>query len=290
MTMTLDAPRISAVVNGAGRTPACAGAPLLSVTGLCVNYGSERAVTDASLLLHRGEVLGLAGGPGSGKSTLACAVTGLLRPPGVITRGRVLWHPEPVATAVPWLRPPRPDGCIAVDVLTRSADDRGGWHRDPLAVVLTEPAPACGPALTIQARLSGVLRRHRPWWTGVERLARAGQLLEQTGIPVGWMSSFPHELAASMRRRFEIALALACDPQILILDEPPTAPGSGDQQGMLGELLDLRENLDLAIIIASRDRPRVAGAADIVAVMDAGRITETASRADRTWPADSRRL
>ena len=160
------------------------GEPLLEVAGLCVDYGigpdAVRAVSDAGLVLHRGEVLGLAGESGSGKSTFAYAATRLLRAPGVITGGSARLHLG---------------GGRDLDLL--AADEaqlrRVRWAE--VAVVLQSAMHALNPVMTIGDQLGDVLRAHRPQMGRSARRDRAAQLLEMVGITADRLRSYPHELS-----------------------------------------------------------------------------------------------
>jgi peptide/nickel transport system ATP-binding protein len=157
--------------------------PLLEISGLYVDYGvgpgAVHAVIDADLVLHRGEVLGLAGESGSGKSTLAYAITRLLRAPGMITGGNVSYHPEPGAT---------------IDLL---AADEGGlrvlrWSQ--ISVVIQSAMNALNPVLSVGSQLTDVLRAHRPSLSHAASRARAAELLAMVGINADRLGSHPHEL------------------------------------------------------------------------------------------------
>jgi peptide/nickel transport system ATP-binding protein len=241
------------------------GEPLLEVSGLCVDYGAGpdavHAVVDADLVLHRGEVLGLAGESGSGKSTLAYAVTRLLRAPGMIIGGSVSYHRKP--------------GQV-VDLL---AVDEGAlrvlrWSQ--ISVVMQSAMNALNPVLTIGSQLTDVLRAHRPNMSKAERRARAAQLLAMVGITADRLGSYQHELSGGMRQRVMIAMALALEPQIVIMDEPTTALDVVTQREILEELTALRERLGFAVLFITHDLSLLVEIADSIAVMYAGRLVERA--------------
>jgi peptide/nickel transport system ATP-binding protein len=236
-------------------------APLLEVSGLCVDYGlgesAVHAVVDANLVLHNGEVLGLAGESGSGKSTLAYAVTRLLRSPGVITAGQVRFRGS-------------------VDLLAADEHELRGLRWNSIAVVLQSSMNALNPVLRIGTQIADVLHTHRPGMDRGARAARAGELLEMVGIPADRLRSYPHELSGGMRQRVMIATALALDPQLVILDEPTTALDVVTQREILEELMALRDRLNFAVLFISHDLSLLVEIADSIAVMYAGRLVERA--------------
>jgi peptide/nickel transport system ATP-binding protein len=242
-----------------------AGQPLLEVRGLCVDYGAGpdavHAVRGADLVLHGGEVLGLAGESGSGKSTLAYAVTRLLRAPGMITGGSVGYHPEP-GTVVDLLS--APEGTLRVL----------RWSQ--ISVVMQSAMNALNPVMPIGAQLTDVLRAHRPDMSKAARRARAAELLAMVGITGDRLGSHPHELSGGMRQRVMIAMALALEPQVVIMDEPTTALDVVTQREILEELTALRERLGFAVLFITHDLSLLIEIADSIAVMYAGRLVERA--------------
>jgi peptide/nickel transport system ATP-binding protein len=245
------------------------GEPLLEVTGLCADYGigsdAVHAVLDADLVLHRGEVLGLAGESGSGKSTLAYAVTRLLRAPGVITGGVVRLR----------LGQGRDIDLLAAD---EAQLRRLRWVE--VAVVMQSAMHALNPVFTIGDQLGDVLRTHRPDMDRTARRERAAQLLDLVGITADRLRSYPHELSGGMRQRVMIAMALALEPQIVIMDEPTTALDVVTQREILEELAALRDRLGFAVLFITHDLSLLIEIADSIAIMYAGRIVERARAAD----------
>ncbi len=249
----------------AGAQPPRAGEPLLEITGLNVDYGlgeaSVHAVAGADLVLHAGEVLGLAGESGSGKSTLAYASIRLLRPPGLITGGEVRYHPAPGQT---------------VDLLAADEEQLRQLRWAHIAVVLQSAMTALNPVLPIGVQLTDVLQAHRPGMARAAEQARAAELLDMVGISADRLAGYPHELSGGMRQRVMIAMALALEPRIVILDEPTTALDVVTQREILEELIALRERLGFAVLFITHDLSLLAEVADSIAVMYAGRIVERA--------------
>ncbi len=256
---------------GRGRGPPDPGAdvmtaqPLLEIRGLRVDYGAGpgavHAVVDADLELRRGEVLGLAGESGSGKSTLAYAAIRLLRAPGMITGGEVLYHPEPGR---------------AVDLLDLDEPELRRLRWSQIAVVLQSAMNALNPVMSIGAQLTDVLQAHVADLDAAARRARAAELLTMVGINADRLRSYPHELSGGMRQRVMIAMALALEPQVVILDEPTTALDVVTQREILEELTALRERLGFAVLFITHDLSLLAEIADSIGVMYAGRLVERA--------------
>jgi peptide/nickel transport system ATP-binding protein len=241
---------------------------VLEIRGLCVDYGrgakATRAVIDADLALHRGEVLGLAGESGSGKSTLAYGATRLLRQPGIITGGNVLFRPSAS----------RPD--TVIDILDASPQALRALRWREVAIVFQSAMNSLNPVLSVQAQLTDTLAAHLPDATAGERRERAAELLELVGISPDRLRSFPHELSGGMKQRVMIAMALALDPQVVIMDEPTTALDVVTQRQIMQQVTGLRDRLGFSVLFITHDLSLLIEMADTIAIMYAGRIVESA--------------
>ena len=247
-----------------GREVAPAASPVvLEIEDLDVDYelstGPLPAVRGVNVALRRGQVLGIAGESGSGKSTLAYAVTRLLRPPGVVAGGRVRYHPR---------------SGPAVDVLAMSDDELRSFRWAELAIVFQSAMNALNPVLNLRVQILDVLAAHRPEMSRQARLDRMDELLRLVGISSDRAKAYPHELSGGMRQRAMIAIALALDPEIIILDEPTTALDVVMQRQILSEIMGLRSRLGFSVIFITHDLSLLIEVADEIAVMYAGRIVE----------------
>jgi peptide/nickel transport system ATP-binding protein len=247
---------------------------VLEIRGLSIDYGygdeAIHAVVDCDLVLHRGRVLGLAGESGSGKTTLALAAIRLLRAPALITAGQVLFHSKPIGG----------EGLSGtVDLLAADEDELRAVRWSEISVVLQSSMNALNPVITVGAQFDDLLRVHRPRLSGSERRERSGELLEMVGINADRLRSYPHELSGGMRQRAMIAMALALEPQVMILDEPTTALDVVTQREILEELIGLRDRLGFAALFITHDLSLLVELADEIAVMYAGRLMERAPAA-----------
>ena len=275
----MNVPRVSAMTSpGASGAPEFAPGrdrdPVLEIRGLSVDYGfgddAVHAVVECDLTLGRGRVVGLAGESGSGKSTLAMAAIRLLRSPGVITGGQVLFHSRRATAGEP---------AATVDLLAAGEEELRAVRWSEIAIVLQSALNALNPVSTIGAQFDELLATHRPELGRASRRDRAGDLLELVGMTADRLRSYPHEMSGGMRQRAMIAMALALDPQVMILDEPTTALDVVTQREILEELMGLRDRLGFAALFITHDLSLLGEFADDIAVMYAGRLMERAPAA-----------
>jgi len=237
---------------------------VLEVEDLSVRFRTEdgfvHAVDGVSFELDPGEVLSIVGESGCGKTVTALSVVGLL--PRSATVGGHVWLDGEDLTRVP---------------AGRLREVRG----KQVGFVFQEPMTSLNPVLTVGRQVGEVLRRHE----GLSRAAarrRSAELLDLVGVPEAErrLGEYPHQLSGGLRQRVMIAMAVACDPRVLIADEPTTALDVTIQAGILDLLRDLRQRLGTAIVLITHDLAVVADVADRVMVMYAGRKVEEAGVED----------
>lgn len=252
---------------------------LLDVQHLSVVYDSPNgvvfAVNNVSFQLHRGEILGLAGESGSGKSTLSYAIARLQRPPARVSEGKVFYYP-PQNSNDRLANVASPDGSL--DVFALSGRDLRSFRWSELAMVFQSAMNSLNPVMRIEQQIEDVLRVHRPKMSRTDCRERALELLKLVGIAPDRLRSYPHELSGGMRQRAVIAIALALEPEIIIMDEPTTALDVVVQRDILAELMRLRQKLGFAVIFITHDLSLLLEVADTVIIMYAGRVVEKATR------------
>jgi peptide/nickel transport system ATP-binding protein len=243
-------------------TPEPAGG--LEIRGLTISYraagGDVRAVDGVDLDIGVGEIVGLAGESGSGKSTLAYGACRLLRPPAVITGGSVVYRG-------------RRAGGVPVDLLDQGPRELRALRWREIAIVFQSAMNALNPVLRIRDQLEDVLDAHLSIGKD-EKRDRVASLLDLVGIPRDRLKSYPHELSGGMRQRVMIAMALAVEPEIVIMDEPTTALDVVLQREILAQIAELRQRLSFGILFITHDLSLLLEVADRIAVMYAGRFVE----------------
>ena len=236
--------------------------PLLEVDDLRTFFktreGEVHAVDGVSFALEKGETLGIVGESGCGKSVTALSIMGLVPPPGRAVSGSVMF-----------------DGRNLIGRKQRELEDIRGRE---IAMIFQDPMTSLNPTLTIGTQLTETLRRHLNM-TRDEARARAVQLLEEVRIPnaAARLDDYPHRYSGGMRQRVMIAIALSCNPKLLIADEPTTALDVTVQAGVLDLLAELRAEHDMSMIMITHDMGVIAETADDIIVMYAGQIVEHAN-------------
>jgi peptide/nickel transport system ATP-binding protein len=229
-------------------------------TEIRLRHSVVHAIDGVSLSVAAGECLGIVGESGSGKTMTALSVMRLLPGGGAITGGRI--------------------SLADTEITALSEEQMQHVRGNAVGMVFQDPLTSLNPTMTIGDQIAESVRLHRNA-SKQQALARAVEVLGLVGMPrpAERVSNFPHQLSGGMRQRVMIAMALACEPQLLIADEPTTALDVTIQKQIL-ELIDgLRQRLGMAVILVTHDLGVIAGHADRVAVMYAGRIVETADAA-----------
>lgn len=230
---------------------------LLRIEDLKVEYlsgrGSVRAVDGISFTIHRGEVIGLAGESGCGKSTVAQAIMRILQPPAIITGGQVIFEGR--------------------DVLGMSDGELRKFRWDSVSMVFQSAMNSLNPVATIGDQIIDGILAHKDV-SEQEARETAGELLEIVGIERDRIDSYPHQLSGGMRQRAVIAIALALQPPLMIMDEPTTALDVVVQREILAKISELKEKFGFSIIFITHDMSLLVEISDRIAIMYAGEIIE----------------
>src|SRR5574338_298921 len=235
------------------------GERLLDVRGLQTSFhtsdGVVRAVTGIDFSVNRGEVMGLVGESGCGKSVTSLSIMRLIAPPGRIEAGEVIFDGQ--------------------DLLKLPEKRMRALRGEGISMIFQQPTSSLNPVYDVGMQLGEVLELHRAMKRKAAR-DRAEELLAMVGIPdpKRRLKAFPHELSGGMAQRVMIAMALACEPDLLIADEPTTALDVTIQAQILDLMRNLRDQTGTAIILITHDLGVVAEMCDRVAVMYAGEIVE----------------
>ncbi len=223
------------------------------------NSGLIRAVDRVGFSLKAGQVLGIAGESGCGKSVTALSIMRLLpRPAARIMAGQILFHGQ--------------------DLVKLPVDEMHAVRGNKISMIFQEPMTALNPVHTVGRQLMEVYTLHFPDMTRVEKRQSAVNILDQVGIPDSdrFMDKYPHQLSGGMRQRVMIAMALACEPEILIADEPTTALDVTVQAQIMALILDLKDRMGMSVILITHDLGVIAENCDEGVIMYAGRIVEQA--------------
>ncbi len=240
--------------------------PLLSVRNLHTSFftdkGEVRAVNGVSFNLEPGKVLGVVGESGSGKSVTAYSIMQILAPTGHVTEGEVLYRGK--------------------DLLKFSKKEMNHFRGDKCSIIFQDPMTSLNPVFSVGYQLQESLRLHTHYKGKAESLKRAIELLEMVGVndPEKRIKQYPFELSGGMRQRVMIAMALACEPDILIADEPTTALDVTIQAQILDLMKELQEKMGMAIIMVTHDLGVIATMCDEIIVMYGGSVCERGTADD----------
>ena len=249
MTILVEQPSVSRRATG-----------LLELRDLTVEYGygprPARAVDGVDLAIQQGEVLGLAGESGCGKTTIANTVMQILRPPGRIAGGSILFEGE--------------------DLVGKKPEELRRYRWRNVSMVLQSAMSALNPVMKIGDQFVDAMRAHEK----IDRkqaITRAGELLELVGIDHRRVKSYPHQLSGGMRQRVVIAMALSLEPELIIMDEPTTALDVVVQREILQQVEALKRDFGFAVLFITHDLSLLLEFADRIAIMYAGEMVETAT-------------
>ncbi|HZX23399.1 MAG TPA: ABC transporter ATP-binding protein [Woeseiaceae bacterium] len=244
--------------------------PVLSVRDLVVEfttrYGPVRAVDGVSFDVYPNETLGIVGESGCGKTVTGLSILGLIpSPPGRIVSGEIR--------------------LAGRDLTKMPEEELRGLRGHEISMIFQEPMTALNPVLTVGSQMVDVLRRHKQY-TRRQARAVAVEMLARVGIPVPGkrIDEYPHEMSGGMRQRVMIAMALSCDPKVLIADEPTTALDVTTQAQVLEQIVKLQEEFHMAVVLITHDLGVVAETCHRALVMYCGEIIERAE-IDRLFEA-----
>lgn len=232
---------------------------ILQVKNLHTSFQTEsglvRAVNGINFSLERGKVLGIVGESGSGKSVTAYSILRILDNPGKITDGEILFHDK--------------------DVIKFSGQELNSFRGSKVSIIFQDPMTSLNPVFTIENQLIEAIRLHTPR-SRKEAKERALEMLQLVGVnePQKRLKQYPYQLSGGMRQRVMIAMALACEPDILIADEPTTALDVTIQAQILELMLELKDRLGMSIIMITHDLGVIAEMCDEIIVLYAGRVCE----------------
>lgn len=237
---------------------------LLNIKNLNIEYvtdeGTVKAVNGIDLQLNKGETVGLVGETGAGKTTTALGILKLVpNPPGKILDGEIYFEGE--------------------DLLKKSEADMRKIRGNKISMIFQDPMTSLNPVMTVGDQIAEVIEIHEDS-NRQNSVKKAKEMLELVGIPGERFGEYPHQFSGGMKQRVIIAMALACNPQLLIADEPTTALDVTIQAQVLEMMNNLKKEFDTAMILVTHDLGVVAEACDKVAIMYAGEIVEAASIKD----------
>ena len=231
---------------------------LLDVQGLKTYFhtfkGVVKAVDNVSFSLKEGEILGIVGESGSGKSVTSFSILKLVEDPGVVDADHIMFDGK--------------------DLAKISERDMSKIRGKDISMVFQDPMTSLNPVMPVGDQILEVIRNHHPELSKQDAKKQAGDMLEMVGIPAGRYNDFPHQFSGGMKQRVIIAIALACNPQLLIADEPTTALDVTIQAQVLEMIRNLKQKNNTSMLLITHDLGVVAQNCDSVAIIYAGEIVE----------------
>ncbi|MGL6314168.1 ABC transporter ATP-binding protein [Vibrio sp. WXL103] len=233
---------------------------LVDVRNLCVDYvtfeGKVRAVNDVSFHINEGEILGLAGESGCGKSTIAYSLMRLHRPPALISNGEILFEGN--------------------DVLQMNEDELRDFRWKDTSMVFQSAMNCLNPVKTIEYQFFDIFEAHDLVSSREESIEKTKSLLRIVDIPTERLFDYPHQFSGGMRQRVVIAMALALNPKLLIMDEPTTALDVVVQREILQKVYELKERFGFSVLFITHDLSLMVELCDRIGVMYSGQLVELA--------------
>ena len=238
---------------------------LLEIKDLHVIYKTDeavvRAVNGLNLIINKGETLGLVGETGAGKTTTCLSILRLLpNRVGEVTQGTIEYNGE--------------------NLLTASDERMREIRGSEISMIFQDPMSALNPVFTVGDQIGEVVKLHNPKFSNEEVINRVETMFKLVGLPPERRTEYPHQFSGGMKQRIVIAMALACEPLLLLADEPTTALDVTIQAQVLRLMKDLKQKLETAMILVTHDLGVVAQTCDNVAIMYAGEVIEAGTVAD----------
>ncbi len=242
---------------------------LLDVRGLSVDYvtenGNIRACEQVSMTLKRGEILGIAGESASGKSTLLNALGRLQRMPAATAEGEIWLHPS--------------DGSPAVDLAALDEEQLKPYRWTSISIVMQSAMASLNPVVKLGEQFTDAIRAHDSRVDQKEAERQAAELLTMVGISSDRLTAYPFQLSGGMQQRALIALSLACDPDLVLMDEPTTAVDVVMQRQILEQVLTAQKRLGFAVVFVTHDLSLLLEISDRIGIMYGGRLVEVGTAA-----------